>query len=155
MADEHIVQIRFPNDPRSYAPDRDIAWIFPMVMEVARQSLSAEHLEPWVETFLKENGVGERELAQAYRRFAEGVEADLRVENAHPNDSLTTAGFFAAPPAAKFAVFAALGMAVASIAHVHMRRASMTRDSLELRRLLGMMAEEGRRGEAEARRRSP
>ncbi len=95
-------------DKRFYAPNRDIAHVFPTLINAALNTMGQEDLskEPWLNDYLVYTGTTEQDLADAAIALANSIGNFTKDEIKTPFDALTQAGWFETKPGAQIAILA-------------------------------------------------
>jgi hypothetical protein len=111
-----ITQMRPGNDPtaRAYAPQRDLAYIFPQVAREAFETLDQSNWQGPYGDLLVEKGITEKQLGEGVKAFVGAFHfyvGDPTIKNLH--NALERAGFFDCPPIVQLLVFERIGEAMA------------------------------------------
>lgn len=110
-----------PINKRMYAPNRDLAYNFPGVVEACLDHLSQADWDTWFGGFLQQAGVSQEDLAVTAKSLGDGFVnfADDNIKSAY--EALDAAKFFDGHPAAQLAICAKIGQAMIATYFVAMR----------------------------------
>jgi hypothetical protein len=101
-----------PSDP-FYAPDRDLAYIWPHLTKVALDQLARDNWKPWFADYFRYAGVTEADVADAglaYARFFQHLCGPAGATD--PREAFVRAGWFDLKPGAQVAMFMKMGQVV-------------------------------------------
>jgi hypothetical protein len=120
---KHLLQYsQRDGDSRKYAPNRDIAYVFPQLITEAIRGLDDETLwQGGIKDYLKFRNITVADIGEAAQTFAQGIALFTKYGYDSPREALGQSGFFDTPEAAQDAIMMRIGQVVAGAFFVAIR----------------------------------
>ena len=105
------VRMTDPQTNREYhfAPARDIAYLWPQLIELAYTGFAEMQWEPWFGDYLKHTNTNQGDVIKALVAYSKFCMNSVVTEITSPYDALKEAGFFDCPLPAQLVVMAKFG----------------------------------------------
>lgn len=99
-------------DKRMYAPNRDLAWCFPQLAQIAFDAMGEADWETWYGDYLRYAGATEQDIGNAAEKLAAAIGLFLDESIKSPHEALDKSGFLETNRAAQVASLAKIGQII-------------------------------------------